>query len=138
MISTQNQVKITDFGIAKIIESSDMTLAGSVIGTPLYMSPEQVQGKPADNRSDIYSLGILLYELVEGNPPFTEGDLSHQHLNVVPPRPQNVPDSFVDVIMRCLEKDAGNRYQTAEDLIFDLEKILVNDPEFSGGTTNRK
>lgn len=125
MINKDNQVKVTDFGIAKVIESADATIAGAIIGTPLYMSPEQVQGKPVDNRADIYSLGVLLYELISGRPPFTSGDLAYQHINVEPPPLEDIPESLYSVIRKCLEKQRNKRWHSADEMAEALDKIVL-------------
>ncbi|MBN1901269.1 protein kinase [Candidatus Sumerlaeota bacterium] len=115
MVTKDDEVKISDFGIAKMLESADATIVGSVIGTPLYMSPEQVRGLPVDNRADIYSLGITLYELLNGKPPFYEGDLAYQHLNIEPRPIKGAPDELQEIIFKCLKKNPAERWQTAEE-----------------------
>jgi serine/threonine-protein kinase len=123
MLTRDDQIKVTDFGIAKIVESTEATLAGAVIGTPLYMSPEQVQGSIADARADIYSLGILFYELFSGRPPFTEGDLAYQHLHVDPKPLAGAPERFWALLDRCLKKKREERWQTVDAMIEVLEEI---------------
>jgi serine/threonine-protein kinase len=123
MLDTEGQIKVTDFGIAKIVESTEATLAGAVIGTPLYMSPEQVQGVSVDERADIYSLGILFYELHSAHPPFTQGDLAHQHLHAVPKRLEGCPREFADLVGRCLEKKRENRWASAAEMLEALKTI---------------
>ena len=124
MITTkEEEVKVTDFGIAKIMESSEATMTGVVIGTPLYMSPEQVQGIPVDKRTDIYSLGITMYELLTSKPPFYEGDLAYQHLHVLPEPINGIPDALQAIIMKCLEKNRDERYPDVEDLCIELQKF---------------
>lgn len=125
LIAKDDVVKITDFGIAKVMESTEVTLAGSVIGTPLYMSPEQVQGIPVDHRADIYSLGILLYEIITGRPPFYEGDLAYQHLHVQPPPIKDIPKELEEIIMRCLRKNREERWKETIQLRGQLEKIAL-------------
>jgi tetratricopeptide (TPR) repeat protein/outer membrane protein assembly factor BamB len=123
MITRDDQVKITDFGIAKIMESTEATLAGMVIGTPLYMSPEQVEGRPVDNRADIYSLGVMFYELAAGYPPFGEGDLAYQHLHVEPKPLAGYPPEFVEVIMKCLKKNREERWSSVDEILVQLERL---------------
>ncbi|MCA9667602.1 MAG: serine/threonine protein kinase [Myxococcales bacterium] len=133
------KVKLLDFGVAKLggdsaLESSWQTAAGSVIGTPAYMSPEQASGIPVDNRSDIYSLGAILYELFTGHPVFRAksfGEFVVKHMNDTPIAPRDLPDapqipvSLERVIMRCLEKDPEKRYQSVNDLREDLARTTA-------------
>src|SRR5690606_36790647 len=107
MLTSRDGVKITYFGIAKMLDSTEAegTMIGAVIGTPLYMSPEQVQGVPVDNRADIYAYGIMLYEFVNGRPPFVEGDLTYQHMHKEPLRPEGCPDALWMAIKKCLAKE---------------------------------
>ncbi len=126
MITKEGLVKITDFGIAKVMESTEVTLAGSVLGTPLYMSPEQVQGIPVDHRADIYSLGVLLYEIIRGRPPFFEGDLAYQHLHVQPEILTEIPEDISNVIMRCLRKKREERWKDTLALRAEFERIALN------------
>lgn len=128
MIAKDEEVKISDFGIAKMLESADATIVGSVIGTPLYMSPEQVRGMPVDNRADIYSLGITIYELLNGKPPFFEGDLAYQHLNMDPKPIKGIPPELQEIIFKCLMKNPSERWQTAEEFAGALGKYLVTIP----------
>jgi serine/threonine-protein kinase len=126
MLTKDDQIKVTDFGIAKMVDASqtpDSTMAGAIIGTPLYMSPEQVKGTGVDHRADIYSMGIVFYEMAGGKPPFTEGDLSYQHLFVEPKPLKNVPENFAEIVMKCLAKDPGERWQSAEEVLAELRKV---------------
>ena len=126
LISKNDEVKITDFGIAKMIESTDATMIGSVIGTPLYMSPEQVNGIPVDKRADIYSLGVMIYELLNGKPPFYEGDLAYQHIHVEPKPIKNIPPLLQEIVLKCLKKKPDDRWVDAVDLAKALEEFLAS------------
>jgi serine/threonine protein kinase len=133
-------VKIVDFGLAKFVETNaraerHLTKPGQVCGSPLYMSPEQVQGKPLDCRSDIYSFGCLMYETLTGNPPFIGGNtfetMAKRMEEDAPPFASclAVPPPLEAVVMRALQKDPSERYQTAEDLEKELSQCLIG----SGG-----
>jgi serine/threonine protein kinase/tetratricopeptide (TPR) repeat protein len=130
MIDTDGNARIMDFGIARSIEGKGLTGAGVMIGTPEYMSPEQVEGKEVDHRSDVYSLGVILYEMVTGQVPF-EGDtpftIGVKHKSETPKNPKelnpNLSDDLSSVILRCLEKDKAERYQSAEEIRSELANI---------------
>ncbi|TET73040.1 MAG: serine/threonine protein kinase [Candidatus Aminicenantes bacterium] len=130
MIDKEGDARIMDFGIARSLKAKGITGAGVMIGTPEYMSPEQVEGKEADQRADIYSLGVILYEMVTGRVPF-EGDtpftIGVKHKSEIPEDPKNlntqIPDDLSRMILRCMEKDREERYQTAEELISEFSKI---------------
>ncbi len=130
MIDKEGNVRIMDFGIARSLEAKGITGAGVMIGTPEYMSPEQVEGKEVDQRSDIYSLGILLYEMVTGGVPF-EGDTPFTiGVKQKSERPQNpkelntqISDDLNRLILRCLEKEKVKRYQSAGEVRSDLTNI---------------
>ncbi|NIO48884.1 MAG: protein kinase [Candidatus Aminicenantes bacterium] len=130
MIDKKGNVRIMDFGIARSLEVKGITGTGMMIGTPEYMSPEQAQGKDIDLRSDIYSLGIILYEMVTGKVPF-EGDtplsivLKHQAEKPRNPKEVNdqIPEDLSRVILNCMEKDKEKRYQLAEEVLSELKKI---------------
>jgi serine/threonine-protein kinase len=132
MLSTDGGVKVTDFGIARALDDSEeLTKTGAVIGTATYFSPEQAQGLPADERSDIYALGIVLYEMLTGIPPFS-GDspvaVAYQHVSefAEPPSHLNsdVPPGLDAIVMQAMEKDPGERYQTAAAMRTDLLRLL--------------
>ena len=130
MVDEDGNARIMDFGIARSLRGKGITGAGVMIGTPEYMSPEQVEGKDVDQRSDIYSLGVILFEMVTGHVPF-EGDtpftIGMKHKSERPRNPRELnsqlPEDLSRVILRCLEKDKVKRYQTAEELRTDLEKV---------------
>ena len=130
MVDEEGMARIMDFGIARSIKGKGITGVGVMIGTPEYMSPEQVEGKEIDQRSDIYSLGVILYEMTTGHVPF-EGDtpftIGVKHKSERPRNPRELntqlPEDLGRLILRCLEKDKGKRYQTAEELIADLSAI---------------
>jgi tetratricopeptide (TPR) repeat protein/tRNA A-37 threonylcarbamoyl transferase component Bud32 len=130
MIDREGNAKIMDFGIARSLSAGGMTAEGVMIGTPEYMSPEQVEGMETDSRSDIYSLGVILYEMVTGHVPF-EGDtplsVAFKHKNEAPQSPRKlnpqVPESLNRLILCCLEKERSRRYQTAEEFLADLARV---------------
>ncbi len=130
MVDEEGNARIMDFGIARSLKGKGITGAGVMIGTPDYMSPEQVEGREADQRADIYSLGIVLYEMLTGRVPF-EGDtpfavgLKQKSEAPRDPRELNaqIPPDLDRLVLKCLEKDRAERYQSASDLHADLEKI---------------
>ena len=130
MIDRGGNAKIMDFGIARAVKGKSITGSGVMIGTPQYMSPEQVEGKDVDLRSDIYSLGIILYEMLTARVPF-EGDtpltVGVKQKTKTPKDPkfynELIPDDLNQLILKCLEKEKENRYQGTEELKFDLEKL---------------
>ena len=130
MVDKEGNAKIMDFGIARSLRTAGMTAEGMIIGTPEYMAPEQVEGQEADQRTDIYALGAILFEMVTGRVPF-EGDsplsVAYKHKNEppIPPRKLNaqVPEPLNGLILRCLEKEKENRYQTADEVLADLIRV---------------
>jgi serine/threonine protein kinase/Flp pilus assembly protein TadD len=130
MVDEEGDARIMDFGVARSIEGKSITGAGVMIGTPDYMSPEQVDGKDVDQRTDIYSLGVILYEMVTGQTPF-EGDtpftIGVKHKSETPKNPKEIntqiPDDLSRVILRCLEKDKDSRYQSAGEVRSELINI---------------
>lgn len=130
LVGKNDQIFISDFGLAKSIDDGapGMTKTGAFVGTPRYMSPEQVEGKPADLRSDLYAFGLILYEMAVGDVPFTgESTLKvmYQRIQEKPKSPKTVnpdlPNWYVRIIMRCLEKDPAARYQNAYEILADLQ-----------------
>ncbi|NIM90238.1 MAG: protein kinase [Candidatus Aminicenantes bacterium] len=130
MVDEEGNARIMDFGIARSLRTKGITATGVMIGTPEYMSPEQVEGKEVDQRSDIYSLGVILYEMVTGRVPF-EGDtpftIGVKHKSEEPKDPKEfntqLPEDLNLVILRCLEKDREKRYQSAGEVRAELTRI---------------
>lgn len=130
LIDRDDRLFVSDFGLAKSLapDASSMTRVGQLLGTPRYMSPEQVEGKEVDHRSDVYSLGLILFEIFTGELPF-RGDsalqIMFQRVTAAPKDPKalrsDLPDYLVNVILKCLERDPANRYQSAQEILTDLD-----------------
>jgi len=141
MITQDGAVKVTDFGIARALDDSEeLTRTGAVIGTATYFSPEQAQGLPADERSDVYSLGIVLYEMLTGRPPFTGESpvaVAYQHVSeyALPPDQVNpdVPPDLAAIVEKAMAKEPVERYQTADELRSDLLLYLSGRQPLAAG-----
>ncbi|HSH07030.1 MAG TPA: serine/threonine-protein kinase [Burkholderiales bacterium] len=132
MVLDDGSVKITDFGIARMRASQELTQTGTMLGSPKYMSPEQALGRRATHQSDIFSLGVVLYEMLAGASPFTGdsvGALMYQIAHVVPPAPsvlnRDVPELLDYVVSKALAKSLDARYANAEDLARDLRQSTM-------------
>ena len=130
MLSVTGRAKITDFGIARMRSAEVKTQTGIVLGSPRYMSPEQVAGKRAEPRSDIFSLGVILYEMLTGKPPFTGEDVTSvmfQIMNLVPPPPSSinarVPEVLDFIVAKTIAKVVDDRYAGADELAKDLREV---------------
>jgi eukaryotic-like serine/threonine-protein kinase len=132
LIMSEGQIKITDFGIARIEDPNapQLTHAGEILGTPYYMSPEQLMGRTIDGRSDIFSLGVILYEMSSGKRPFSGKSLPsifHEITEKVPDSPKSlegkIPDHLSTLILKALEKNPENRYSTGKELSEALKSI---------------
>ncbi len=138
LVDRQGHAKVTDFGIAIGPDWTRVTRAGSIIGSARYMSPEQIRSKPVDQRSDIYSLGVVMYEMLAGKPPFDGAnmpEIARQHLTT-PPVPlsrwrSDIPSGLEKVIMRCLEKDPSDRFLSMDELLGALVGLGLYTPRYS-------
>ncbi|MDR0821077.1 MAG: Stk1 family PASTA domain-containing Ser/Thr kinase [Oscillospiraceae bacterium] len=133
MLADDGEVKVMDFGIARFNREVDMTRHEKAIGTVHYISPEQAQNDETDEKSDIYSVGVVLFEMLTGKKPFT-GDspvaVATKHINDEPPKPSTlnpaIPDGLEEIVLRAMRKDPRARYMTAGDMVNDLEEIRRN------------
>ena len=132
MLDVHGQAILMDFGIVKILDDETHTVTGAVVGTARYMSPEVIRSEVPDERSDIYSLGVTFFEMLNGNPPFNADSamsLMMRHLNDPVPDLRNlrpdVPPELVAIINKSLEKDRARRYRSADDMAADLRRVLA-------------
>jgi len=130
LLDKNKNIHISDFGIAKISESIDITMTGSAVGTPEYMSPEQAQGKKLDAQTDIYSLGILMYEMLTRKPPFTANNsmavaYKQVHEQPMPPsvKRKDTPKRLELIILKALKKEKQDRYESVEKLLEHLDSV---------------
>jgi serine/threonine protein kinase/Flp pilus assembly protein TadD len=142
LVDNHDNVYVSDFGLAKSLvpdspdaTQSALTRSGEILGTPRYMAPEQVIAQPADHRSDIYSFGLIFYEMVAGDIPFAGRsmvEMMYQRVEQKPRNPQDLnhalPDSVAHIIMRCLEKDPAKRYQSATEVLAELDAMSSSGP----------
>jgi serine/threonine-protein kinase len=130
MVLKSGKVKVTDFGITRAIISSK-TETGVVLGTPSYMSPEQITGQEVDGRSDLFSLGVVFYELLTGERPFRGDSIAALMFNITTAQPApirdikpNIPESCATIIEKLLAKDREMRYQQGKNLVCDLAECI--------------
>ncbi len=144
MIRPDGYVKILDFGLAKLVEGKNksflgledvtaqqnQTAKGTILGTVNYMSPEQAKGERVDERTDIFSLGVLIYEMMAGRTPFAGDSMSETFANLINAEPQplsrfasNVPDELQRIVAKMIRKNKDERYQTMKDLLIDLKDL---------------
>jgi len=145
MIDENGNARIMDFGIARTTKAKGSTGPGIMIGTPEYMSPEQAEAKEVDQRTDIYSLGVILYEMTTGKLPFvgdTPLSIAVKHKTEKPNDPQELnpemPDELSHLILKCMNKDKESRFQSTEELLFELDNIEMGMPSTERQIPKRK
>jgi len=139
LIDKNNIVKLSDFGIAKIFSGSDITMTGFTLGTPEYMSPEQALGKSIDHQTDLYSLGIVMYEMLVRKPPFTANDpmaIAYKQVHETPPsmKRKDIPKRLELIILKALKKNKEERYRSVEEMLDHLDSVDP-DERITGKTT---
>jgi serine/threonine-protein kinase len=133
--SKSNVCRLSDFGIAKIFESTGLTITGMAVGTPEYMSPEQAEGDTLDAQTDIYSLGIVIYEMLTKTPPFTASNpvaIAYKQVHEVPVPPsshrKDTPKRLELIVLKALKKSRKQRYTSADEMLDDLDTVDINEP----------
>ncbi|MBD3315619.1 MAG: protein kinase [Chitinivibrionales bacterium] len=134
LIDRAHVCRISDFGIAKIFRQSNITMTGMAVGTPEYMSPEQAEGKELDARTDIYSLGVVIYEMLTRTPPFTGKNpvaIAYKQVHELPTPPsalrRDVPKRLELIILKALKKNRGERYTWIEEMLHDLDTVDIDE-----------
>ncbi|MCX7625768.1 MAG: protein kinase [Candidatus Sumerlaeaceae bacterium] len=134
--SATDEVKMVDFGLARLAEDAKVTREGCVVGTVSYMAPEQIRGQAIDGRVDLYALGVVLFEMLVGRPPFVGDNILAQHLHVPPPSlaelVPDVPQSVCKFVERCLEKNPDDRFASALEALHELQRLEAEAKELSG------
>jgi serine/threonine-protein kinase len=123
LLTSDKVCKLTDFGIATILKDAQDFSSDVIVGTPLYMSPEQNEGKHLEPSSDIYSLGVVMYEMLTGSPPFKIGNIAYHHIFTQPPEMKGIDKPFRDLVMKCLEKKSSARFVNMEEIVTLLESL---------------
>jgi len=134
LIDKENVARLSDFGIAKIFSSAHLTLTGVTVGTPEYMSPEQAEGAEVDFKTDIYSLGVVIYEMLSKRPPFLANNpiaVAYKHVHEIPIPPsvkrRDTPKRLELIILKALKKDKKDRYNSTEEMLDDLDTVNVDE-----------
>jgi serine/threonine protein kinase len=134
LVDKNNVCHITDFGIAKIFQSASLTITGMAVGTPEYMSPEQAEGGELDVQTDIYSVGIVMYELLTKRPPFTGANpvaIAYKQVHEFPVPPsahrKDTPNRLELIVLKALKKNKKQRYRTIEEMLSDLDSVNLDD-----------
>jgi serine/threonine-protein kinase len=119
------RIKISDFGLTQLMTPSVVGQPGQSLGAPVYMSPEQIRGETLDYRSDIYSFGIILYEMLTGKTPFSDGDIAYRHINEEPQPPatlnSKIPRWLENIVLKCIRKKPEDRYQQTDHLLKEMK-----------------
>ncbi|HUI90632.1 MAG TPA: serine/threonine-protein kinase [Chitinivibrionales bacterium] len=134
LIDKENVARLSDFGIAKIFSSSNITMTGVTVGTPEYMSPEQASGEEVDSKTDIYSMGIVMYEMLTKRPPFLANNAvatAYKHVHEIPVTPsvkrRDTPKRLELIVLKALKKDKNERYSSVEEMLEHLDSVDINE-----------